>query len=310
MLARELSFAGVFPILVTPFDDREEIDLASFARVVRFMADIGVDGVTILGVLGESNRLGDGEREQLIRTAVSAAEGRIPVIVGTSHKGTLATRHLSQAAQSLGAAAVMVTPSREPVPGEGKILEFFRQVAAGISIPIVVQDHPASTEVHMPVPLLLRLVNEIPSVGCIKEEAPPTPQKITALVQAMSGSGRNVPVLTGLGALYGMFDLERGSRGFMTGFAFPEVLVAMVREVRQGRMDAAWELYRRFLPLIVFEQQPGVGIRKEIYRMRGMIQSARVRHPGADRSLGAAEQLHALLERILPGQDITRPLNV
>jgi 4-hydroxy-tetrahydrodipicolinate synthase len=309
-LAGELSFTGVFPILVTPFDGREEIDLASFARVVRFMADIGVDGVTILGVLGESNRLGDGEREQLIRTAVSAAAGRIPVIVGTSHKGTLATRHLSQAAQSLGAAAVMVTPSREPVPGEGKILEFFRQVAAGISIPIVVQDHPASTEVHMPVPLLTRLVNEISSVGCIKEEAPPTPQKITALVQAMSGSGRNVPVLTGLGALYGMFDLERGSGGFMTGFAFPEVLVAMVREVRRGRMDAAWDLYRRFLPLIVFEQQPGVGIRKEIYRMRGMIQSARVRHPGADCPPGAAEQLRVLLERILPGQDITRPLDV
>ena len=96
----------------------------------------------------------------------------------------------------------------------------------------------------------------------------------------------------------------------MTGFAFPEVLVAMVREVRRGRMDAAWDLYRRFLPLIVFEQQPGVGIRKEIYRMRGMIQSARVRHPGADCPPGAAEQLRALLERILPGQDITRPLDV
>ena len=307
-MAKELSFTGVFPILVTPFDDREEIDLGSFARVVRFMADIGVDGVTILGVLGESNRLGDNEREQLIRTAVSAAEGRIPVIVGTSHRGTLATRHLSQSAQSLGASAVMVTPSREPVPGEEKILGFFRQVAAGISIPIVVQDHPASTEVHMPVPLLARLVNEIPSVGCIKEEAPPTPRKIAALVQAMSG--RKVPVLSGLGALYGIFDLERRSNGFMTGFAFPEVLVAMVREVRQGRVDAAWELYRRFLPLIVFEQQPGVGIRKEICRMRGLIRSSRVRHPGSDIPPETVEQLRSLLDRILPGRDITRPLDL
>ena len=57
-MAGELSFTGVFPILVTPFDGREEIDLASFARVVRFMADIGVDGVTILGVLG--SRTGSG----------------------------------------------------------------------------------------------------------------------------------------------------------------------------------------------------------------------------------------------------------
>ena len=305
-MAKGSSFEGVFPILVTPFDEREEIDLESFARVVRFMAEIGVDGVTILGVLGESNRLGDNERERLIRVAVSAAGGRIPVIVGTSHRGTLATRHLSQMAEALGADAVMVTPSWEPVPGEEKVFEYFRQVADGISIPIVAQDHPASTEVHMPVPLLLRLVNDIPRVGCLKEEAPPTPAKIRALVQGMTG--RKVPVLTGLGALYGIFDLERGSSGFMTGFAFPEVLIAIVREVRRGRMDAAWDLYQRFLPLIVFEQQPGVWIRKEIYRMRGLIQAARVRHPGAGVSPAAADQLRTLLARILPGTDITRPL--
>jgi 4-hydroxy-tetrahydrodipicolinate synthase len=305
-MAKESSFEGVFPILVTPFDEREEIDLESFTRMVRFMADIGVDGVTILGVLGESNRLGDSERERLIRAAVSAVGGRIPVIVGTSHKGTIATRHLSQMAEALGAEAVMVAPSREPVPGEEKVFEYFRQVADGISIPIVVQDHPSSTEVHLSVPLLLRLVNEIPRVGCLKEEAPPTPAKIHALVKGMTG--RKVPVLTGLGALYGIFDLEQGSSGFMTGFAFPEVLAAIVREVRRGRMDAAWDLYRRFLPLIVFEQQPGVGIRKEIYRMRGLIQAACVRHPGAGVSPAAADQLRALLARILPGTDITRPL--
>ncbi len=107
-----------------------------------------------------------------------------------------------------------------------------------------------------------------------------------------------------------MFDLEEGSSGFMTGFAFPEVLVAIVREVRRGRQDAAWDLYRRFLPLIVFEQQPGVGIRKEVYRMRGLIRTARVRHPGAGISPAAAAQLRALLARTLPGTDITRPLTM
>lgn len=299
---------GVYPILATPFDDRERIDPASLERVVRFMAEVGVDGVTILGVLGESNRLDDAEREELVRTAVSAAAGRLPVIVGTSHKGTRAACALSRKAQSLGAAAVMVAPSREPVPGEEKVLEFYRRVADEISIPVVVQDHPASTEVHMPVPLLHRLVDEIPGVGCIKEEAPPSPQRIAALAGGMTA--RKVPILTGLGALYGMFDLECGSAGFMTGFAFPEVLVAMVREMRQGRIDAAWDLYRRFLPLIVFEQQPGVGIRKEIYRRRGLIESACVRHPGAGISPAASEQLGRVMDRVLPGEDITRPLEL
>lgn len=307
-MANEVLFEGVYPILATPFDDRENVDLESFARVVSFMAEIGADGVTILGVLGESNRMVDSEREALIRTAVTAAAGRIPVVVGTSHRGTRAARELSRTAESLGADAVMVAPSREPVPSDQRVVEFFREAAEGISIPLVVQDHPASTDVHMSVPLLLRLVNEIPRVACIKEEAPPTPVRIAALRRGMTG--RRVPMLTGLGALYGLFDLEAGSGGFMTGFAFPEVLIAMVRAARSNRMDEARAIYARFLPLIVFEQQPGVAVRKEIYRMRGLIASGRVRHPGAGLAPFAAEQLRGLLDKVLPGVDITKPIAV
>jgi 4-hydroxy-tetrahydrodipicolinate synthase len=158
----------------------------------------------------------------------------------------------------------------------------------------------------MSVPLILRMVNEIPRIACIKQEAPPTPVRIAALISGMKE--RRVPVLTGLGALYGMFDLERGSDGFMTGFAFPEALIAMVTAVRAGRMVDAWELYRRFLPLIVFEQQPGIAIRKEIYRERGLIRINRVRHPGAQLAASAGEQLRSVITRVLPGVDITRPL--
>ena len=104
-----LNFEVVFPILATPFDDTENLDLESFDRLVRFIGGLGVDGITILGVLGEANRLLDGERETLIRTAVAAA-GSMPVIVGTSHSGTRAARELSQMAEQLGAKAVMVTP--------------------------------------------------------------------------------------------------------------------------------------------------------------------------------------------------------
>jgi len=305
-MAGPVSFEGVFPILVTPFDEQENVDLESFAQVVRFMADIGVDGVTILGVLGESNRMVDSEREELIRTAVEAAEGRIPIVVGTSHKGTKATLYLSRMAQALGAAGVMVTPSKEPVPNEERIFDYFRKVAEGITIPIVLQDHPASTEVHMSVPLILRIVKEVPLVACIKQEAPPTPPKIDALVSGMKD--RRVPILTGLGALYGIFDLERGSNGYMTGFAFPEVLIAMAKALRQGRMHEAWGLYERFLPLIVFEQQPGIAVRKEIYRLRGLIRSGRVRHPGAQLVPSAGAQLQGILDRVLPGVDLSKPL--
>lgn len=306
-MADNLKFEGVFPILATPFDENEKPDLDSFDRLVRFMAAIGVDGITVLGVLGEANRLLDREREDLIRTAVSAA-GKLPVIVGTSHSGSLAARELSQMAEALGARAVMVTPQAEAVPNDDRILEYFRTISAGIDIPIVAQDHPASTQVHMTATLLKRLIDEVPGIASIKEEAVPTAPKIRTLNGLMDK--RKIPILTGLGALYGLFDLEAGSAGFNTGFAFPEVLMAMVQAARAGNWSRAREIYTRFLPLIVFEQQPGVAIRKEILRLRGAISTSRVRHPGAQLQPATASQLRALLEALLPGQDLTRPIRI
>ncbi len=307
-ITSDMNFIGVFPILATPFDNNGNLDLDSFERLVRFMADLGVEGITILGVLGESNRLLDTERKTLIATAIQSAAGRTRVIVGASHAGTQATIGLSQMAQELGADAVMVAPSQEPVPNESRVFDYFQRVAGALSIPVVAQDHPASTQVHMSIPLLLRLVNEIPRIACIKEEAPPTPSRISALIDGMKT--RRVPVLTGLGALYGFFDLENGSSGFNTGFAFPEVLMKIASETRAGRLDEAYRLYARFLPLLVFEQQPGVAIRKELLRMRGLLDSNHVRHPGTGIAESTAAQLHKLIERVLPGVDITLPLKI
>lgn len=304
----DIDFKGVFPILITPFTENENLDLDSLQRVVGFMVEAHMDGVTVLGVLGEAGRLTEREREQVIKAAVDTAAGRIPVIVGTSHAGTQACLDLSRRAAELGAGGVMIAPPRQPMPNERVTFEFYDRVASELSVPIVVQDHPASAETFMSVGLLIRLVDEIPQVRCIKEEHPPTPQKLGALIDGMKG--RRVTLLQGLGALYGLFDLERGADGFMTGFAFPEALRFMVDAARDGRLEEARAVYERFLSLIVFEQQPGLAIRKEIYRLRGLISSNRVRHPGASIDEATAEQLRALLEHVLAGVDLTRPIPV
>lgn len=303
-----MSFKGIIPILPTPFHDDESLDLDSLSRIIEFMMGLGVEGITVLGVLGESNRLYDEERALIVQKAVSASAKRLPVIVGTSHSGTGVVRHYSRMAQDLGADAVMVTPAKEPVPDEDRIVESFSRVADGLSIPIVLQDHPASTDVHMSVALMLRLLKNVSRIRCIKEEAVPTAPKVRQLREGTKDSP--VPILTGLGALYAPFDLEAGSDGFNTGFAFPEVLMAMLRAAQRSNWKRVHELYAWFSPLIVFEQQPGVAIRKELFRRRGLLRSARARHPGATISAPVAKQLEATLERTLPGIDITKPIAV
>jgi 4-hydroxy-tetrahydrodipicolinate synthase len=299
-------FTGVIPILATPFDDDERLDLESWHRLLDFMVALGVDGVTILGVLGESNRLNDEERQTLIETAVAVVAGRLPIIVGASATGTRTAVYLARMAQDLGAAAVMVTPARETVPSDDRILELYQQLAQNITIPVVLQDHPASSDVHMSVGLILRILHALPSIGCVKEEAVPTAPKIRLLREGLKE--RDVPILSGLGALYAPFDLEAGTDGFNTGFAFPEVLQALVSSARQRDWSLVHEIYSRFGALIVFEQQPGVAVRKELLRRRGLLASARVRHPGATISSAQSALLDALLVRTLPGVDITRPI--
>jgi 4-hydroxy-tetrahydrodipicolinate synthase len=302
-----MNFTGVIPILATPFNEDESFDAESMSRLVEFVARTGVNGITVLGVLGEANRLNDAEREAVIHTAVDAANG-LPVIAGASASGTRTACDLACMAESLGASAVMITAHAEPTPSDERVFKHFSTIMRATGLPIVLQDHPASSGVHMSADLMLRMVRELPSIACIKEEAVPTAPKIRALKAGMST--RQVPILTGLGALYGYFDLEAGSDGFNTGFAFPEVLMAMVAAAARADWKRARELYARFLPLIVFEQQPGVAVRKEIFRQRAAVRLNCVRQPGAPLNPHTGEQLAQLLHALLPDADITAPLAI
>ena len=168
--------SGVYPIVVTPFfdndDKKESIDYDSFARSIEFFVNSKVcSGITITGVLGESNRLTDVERAQLIRVARDVIRDKnnnsnhrhhklFHLCVGTSHTGTAATVALSQMAFELGADSVMVAPTKDMMsfssqPSDDDIFELYRRVAEEScsctknNFKIVLQDHPSSTGVSM-----------------------------------------------------------------------------------------------------------------------------------------------------------------
>jgi len=241
-------YRGVWPIMATPFRDDESLDLDGFRRSVEFMATTGAAGCTIVGVLGESNRLTDKERERLIACAVAAAPG-FPICVGTSHAGTKATVDLSQMAQELGAAAVMVTPTKEAAPTPPAALKaLYAAVQDGCpGLDIVLQDHPASTQVFMSSDLILDICADLEAVRCIKLEAVPTPPKIAALRAAWAerppASVGGCTILTGLGALYAGFDRgwNRRSRCLQDA-SVPEHAVVSADYPRGGRGRAAARL--------------------------------------------------------------------
>ena len=302
----DMKFSGVIPILVTPFNEDESVDTKSIQTMIHLMKDIGVNGVTILGVLGEANRLTDDERELIITTATQAAE-QLPVIVGTSATGTRSVVQHNATAKRLGASAVMVTPQAEPAPSDEKVFKHFQTILNETDLPVILQDHPASTGVHMPNELIFRMLDELTGFGGVKLEAVPTAPKLKSLKARYK---KKINIMTGLGALYAAFDLEGGSDGFNTGFAFPEALMVLVEAAQQKDWASVHRIYQRFLPLIVYEQHPGVAIRKELFKMRGAIRTARVRSPGAQGSDSISTTLRTLLKCTLPDQNVTRPISL
>jgi 4-hydroxy-tetrahydrodipicolinate synthase len=138
------------------------------------------------------------------------------------------------------------------------------------------------------------LVHAVPAITTVKLEDPPTPQRVAQTLALLDGAAT---IVGGLGGTYLLDELRRGTTGTMTGFAYPEVLVAIVRAWQAGDRQLATETYYRYLPLLTFEGQPklGVAIRKEILRRRGLIDHATVRRPGPSLDPGTAEDLSETL---------------
>jgi len=232
-------------------------------------------------VTGEVARLDDVERRRVLEVVVDEVKGRIGVVAGTTAEGTRTCVAYSRQALDLGATAVMVSPPRMAKLNSDAVVRHYRSLADAVDIEIVVQDYPPISGFAMEPWLLARIAKEIPRARTIKLEDPPTPFK-TSRILAASGETK-VAILGGLGGVFLVEELLAGAAGVMTGFAYPEVLVQVVSLYRAGRLDEAADVFYRFVPLMRFEFQEGIGmaIRKEVLRRRGAVTDPVTRAPGA-----------------------------
>jgi 4-hydroxy-tetrahydrodipicolinate synthase len=275
-----LSFSGVYSVLATPFTASGDLDLESLKRVVDLALKAGVDGMTALGVTGEVARLGERERGAIVETVATHVNRRAKVIVGASADGVRTCIEYSREAKTLGADAVMVSPPRMLKLNTESVVSHYKALADAVDLPIVVQDYPPISGFAMEAGLLARIAREIPPARTIKLEDPPTPFKTTRILAAAGET--KVAILGGLGGVFLLEELMAGASGVMTGFAYPEVLVKVVSLYRAGRIDDAADVFYRFVPLMRFEFQEGIGmaIRKEVLRRRGVLANAATRAPG------------------------------
>ncbi|MFZ4407843.1 MAG: dihydrodipicolinate synthase family protein [Paracraurococcus sp.] len=295
------SAKGVYVIAPTPFHADGRIDEASTDRMTDFFLEAGCEGMTILGVMGEAPKLDQAESLEISRRIIRRA-GAARIIVGVSAPGFAAMRALARGSMEAGAAGVMIAPP-STLRTDDQIVTYYAQAVAaiGADVPFVLQDYPLLFTVQMTPGVIRRIVQDNPSCVMLKHEDWPGLEKISTLRgYTAEGAMRPISILCGNGGLFLDFEMERGADGAMTGYAFPDMLVDLVRLSAAGQRDAAHDLFDAHLPLIRYEQQFGLGlaVRKYVLRRRGIIASDAQRAPGGRLSATAVAEVEYLLARL------------
>lgn len=292
---------GVFPIAPTPFMPDGSICWESVDRLFGHYREIGSDGLTVLGMMGEAPKLEPQESLAVVKRAVQLMGG-LPVIVGVSAPGFAAMRSLAREAMEAGAAGVMIAPPNT-LRTDDQITGYYAQAvdAIGADVPFVIQDYPLITSVVMTAGVIRRIVMAHSSCVMLKAEDWPGLEKISALRGfEKDGSMRPISIMVANGGLFLDFEMERGASGSNTGYAFPELLIDVVRLSKAGDRDGAHDIFDAHLPLLRYEQQPGVGlaVRKYVLRKRGLIAHDAQRKPGSGLSAAAKAEVDYLLGRL------------
>ena len=171
---------GVVPIAPTPFHPDGRIDTVSLDRMTDFFGSAGVDGLTILGQLGEAGKLDHGGGPRGGQAVLGRT--RLPVIVGVTAPGFAAMRALAREVMELGAAGVMIAPPNT-LRTDDQVVGYYRNAveAIGPDVPFVLQDYPLTFSVQMTPGVIRRIVTENPSCVMLKHEDWPGLEKISTL---------------------------------------------------------------------------------------------------------------------------------
>ena len=296
-MAERKKMEGVFPILVTPFNEDSTIDEESLRRLIDFNIDAGVHGLGI--ALGsEVFKLTEAERDQLTRIVVNQVAGRVPVVVNTGAAATDLAIFYSKMAEEAGADGLLVLPAVSPAApvSQEEVLGYFQAISNAVSIPIFIQDTNQAT---VPAPVALRIAELCEQVTYIKVESAPVMEKIAQMVKI---AGHQLTVFGGAGGGFFIEEMRRGSVGTMPFATQPEVFVEIWNLCQKGDEEAAKEVYIR--KLFPFSRVSASGmfyeIQKEILRQRGIIRTAKVRGPAPAMSELTRRELQQVIDKVYP----------
>lgn len=290
-------FSGLMPAMVTPFDERGEVDLRATEAVVDHLIGAGVDGISALGSTGEFSHLDTNERRRFAEDLSGIVSGRVPLTVGAGATGTREAVGHARHAESVGADSVLVVAPFYWKVGEEALFRHFAAVAEAVSIPVLIYNLPLLTGIDLSPALVRRVAEECPNVVGLKDTVTEYSHSV-GVIQAVKPVRPDFVVLAGFEDQILPTTLSGGD-GSICGLAnvAPELFVNLVRSARNGDLETAAELHRRVLSLLRiggFSDTP-LGAVKLAMNILGVPISPTVRAP----ALSAPDDARADIEAVL-----------
>ncbi len=284
-MKRRRSFTGTYTALVTPFR-RGAVAFDELRQLVEIQIRAGIDGLVPVGTTGESPTVDHEEHLAIIRCAIEAARGRVPVIAGTGSNSTKEACDMTRAADEAGADGMLLVAPYYNRPTQEGLFQHFSRIAGVTDKPLMLYSIPGRCGVEISVGVIERLRAKHPHVAHIKE-AGGTVDRVDQIIQAM---GDSVTVLSGDDSLTVPF-MSVGAQGVVSVVSnyFPREITRMTRHALDGDFRRAGAMHRKLYPLFkAFFIESNPAPVKAAMAQAGIIGSDEVRLPLS--SLSAANR--------------------
>jgi 4-hydroxy-tetrahydrodipicolinate synthase len=271
---------GVLPIVQTPFLEPGDIDFETLAREVDWAFNQGIDGLGT-GMVSEVLKLATDERQVLAERLVEFSAGRGPVFMSVGAESARQALEYARAAERAGCDAVMATPPITSRVSEAGLVSYFRALADGVELPLIVQDASGYVGQAIPLRVYVELLDRYgPEKILFKPEASPIGPNLSALRDATGGTARN---FEGSGGIFLIDSFRRGIAGTMPGMELLDGIVALWQALARGDEEFAYRVYYPICAIVALQLQAGLdgflAIEKHLLVKRGIFPSARRREP-------------------------------
>jgi 4-hydroxy-tetrahydrodipicolinate synthase len=291
-----MNWDGVMPAITTCFDAKLEVDYSFLAKHCRWLLENGCTGVVCLGSLGEGATLTWQEKNEILRTAVKAVEGRAPVVAGIAALSTAEAVRLAKAAQDAGCDGLMVLP---PYVYQGAWREMKAHVAAtfqATALPCMLYNNPIAYGTDFLPEQIQELAAEHENLEAVKESSTDV-RRVTAIRALVGG---RLKLLVGVDDAI-VEGVAAGAVGWIAGLAnaLPRESVQLFEYAAGGESERCMRLYRWFLPLLRMDTVPEfVQLIKLVQAEVGM-GNARVRPPRLELEGAKLEEAKRTIQQAL-----------